>query len=262
VTRGVRRVAVSLAAVTLASTTLASCGGDKPKADDSPSAGPCGLTTRRTGHLTLKNAVESLNKASGQRMTQRFRVDQTEGKSTVSMEGAGDSSADELNSMDLSMSGADGIALHLIYLDDKLYVSGEGLTPKGKFVPIDINDSRDPLAKPMKAYLDSADVTSSLNAWAAGLIGVKYVGKETLEDGSKTEFYEFNVDPRLAARAAGEEAVAGMPPFVSWYVWVDQWNLIHKAQATVDGGRTTMTFSGYCEPVTIKAPDKEDLIPR
>jgi hypothetical protein len=260
-TTRVRRVAASLAVLALTS-TVAACGGDKSEAGQKADAGPCGLTARRTGHLTLKNAVDALTKAADRPMTQRFRVDQTEGKKTVSLEGSGDSSADTLTSMAMTISGADGIGLHLIYLDKTMFVSGEGITPTGKFVPIDVNDSRDPVAKPMKAYLDSAGVGSSLNGWAAGLLGVKYVGKETLEDGSKTEFYEFNVDPRLAARASGEPAPTGMPSYVSWYVWVDAWNLIHKAQATVAGGKTTMTFSGYCEPLSIKAPDKADLIPR
>jgi hypothetical protein len=257
----VRRAAASLAVLALTS-TLAACGGDKPEAKPKSDEGPCGLTTRRTGHLTLKNAVDSLTKAADRPMTQRFRVDETVGKKTVSMEGSGDSSADKLTSMELAMSGAEGIGLHLILLDKTLYVSGNGLTPTGKFVPVDIDNPKDPVAKPMKAYLESASVGSSLNAWAAGLVGVKYVGKETLEDGAKTEFYEFNVDPRLTARAAGEDAPAGMPPYVSWYVWVDAWNLVHKVQGTVDGGKTVMTFSGYCEPLSIKAPDKEDLIPR
>ena len=260
-TRRVRRVAASLAVLALAS-TLTSCGSDQEKTEAKADEGPCGLTTRRTGHLTLKNAAETLSKAADRPMTQRFRVDETVGKKTASMEGSGDSTADKLTSMELTFSGADGIALHQIYLDETMYVSGEGITPKGKFVPIDINDTRDPMAKPMKAQLESAGINSSLSAWQAGLVGVKYVGKETLDDGAKTEFYEFNVDPRLAARAAGEEVPSGMPPYVTWYVWVDAWNLVHKVQGEVDGGKTVMTFSGYCEPLSIKAPDKEDLIPR
>jgi hypothetical protein len=262
VTRRARRAAASLAVLALASTLTSCGGGDSAEKEHKAAEGPCGLTTKRVGHLTLKNAVDSLTKAADRPMTQSFRVDETVGKSTASMEGSGDSTADKLTSMDLTMSGADGIGLHLVYLEEKLYVSGEGLTPTGKFVPIDINDSRDPMAAPMKAYLDSAGVDSSLDAWAAGLLGVKYVGKETLADGAKTEFYEFDVDPRLAARAAGEEAPAGMPPYVTWYVWVDAWNLVHKVQGSVEGGKTTMTFSGYCEPISVKAPDKEDLLPR
>ncbi|RJS47538.1 hypothetical protein [Nocardioides cavernaquae] len=261
-TRQVRRAAASLAVVALAS-TLTSCGGGDPaRTEDKAAEGPCGLTTRRAGHLTLKNASDLLGKAADRRLTQRFRVDETVGKRTVSMEGSGDSTADELTSMDLTMSGADGIGLRLIYLDETMYVSGDGITPEGKFVPIDINDPRDPVAKPMKAELESAGINASLTAWEAGLVGVKYVGKETLDDGSKTEFYEFNVDPRLAARAAGIDAPAGMPAYVTWYVWVDAWNLVHKVQGEVDGGKTTMTFSGYCEPLSIKPPDEEDLIPR
>lgn len=265
VRRPVRRAGVSLVALALAS-TLVSCGGapdeDSDKSAKPAEEGPCDITTKRTGHLSLANAVELMRKAADRPMTQQFRVDETIGKSTASMEGSGDSTADELTSMELIMSGADGIGLHEIYLDGTLYVSGDGITPEGKFVPVDINDPRDPLAKPMKLELESAGINSSLSSWEAGLIGVKYVGTETLDDGVKTEFYEFNVDPRLAGRAAGEDVPTGMPAYVTWYVWVDAWNLVHKVQGSVEGGKTTMTFSGYCEPLSIKAPDKEDLIPR
>jgi hypothetical protein len=265
VRRPVRGAVASLAVLALAS-TMASCGGGPTKdggaTAKSANEGPCGITTRRTGHLTLANAADSLSKAADRPLTQRFRVDETVGKHTASMEGSGDSTVDKLTSMELVMSGADGIDLHEIYLDDTLYVSGDGITPVGKFVPVDINNPRDPLAKPMKAELDSAGVNSTISAWEAGLIGVKYVGKETLDDGARTEFYEFDVDPRLAGRAAGQDVPTGMPAYVTWYVWVDDWNLIHKVQGSVEGGKTTMTFSGYCEPLSIKAPDKEDLIPR
>lgn len=249
---------IALAGSLVTALALAGCGGDD-KDDKAPEAkSPCGITEQRTKHLTLANAATELAEASDRRMTLRFRQELEQDGQTASIEGVADSSPGQLHAFDQTLPGPDG-PIRLIHLEGKSWVSAE---EKGKFYLIDPDDEADPLAAPMKAYLDSTAPASAVEGWKAGLLAVRHVSDETLDDGSVTEVYEFDVDPRLAARAAGEEVPRGLPAIVTSFVWVDQWNLVHKTQTEVAGEKRTEFFSGYCEPIDVEAPDAEDLLPR
>lgn len=247
-----------LAGSLITALALAGCGGED-EADKAPEAkAPCGIEEQRTKHLTLANAATELAEATDRRITLRFRQELESDGRTASIEGVADASPDRLHAFDQTLPGPEG-SIRLIHLDGKSWVSA---AEKGKFYLIDPEDEADPLAAPMKAYFESTGPVSAVEGWKAGLLAVRYVSDETLDDGSLTEVYEFDVDPRLAARAAGEEVPRGLPAIVTSFVWVDQWNLVHKTQTKVAGETRTEFFSGYCEPVDVKAPDAEDLLPR
>ncbi len=254
-----RTSSAGLAAVLLAgSVALTACGG--PEKDTAPqSSAPCGLKATRKGHLTLDNVQEALSRPSGKRITQRYRQELTVGKRSAAIEGVVDASPDKLYALEQTMPGDDG-TVKLIVVDDMIYVSAEG-EKDGKFYEVDPTDSGDPLAAPMKAVLDGAG-TGAAATWTAGLVGIRYVGKETVDDGTETEFYEFDVDTRLAARAAGEEVPDDAPRLTTSYVWVDKYDLIRKTSTTIGDEKTVETYTDFCAPVDIKAPAAKDIIAR
>lgn len=253
-----RTSSAGLAVLVLAgSLSLTACGSDKDAAP--ASSAPCGLKATRHGHLTLENAEKVLGKASTKRMTQRYRQELTIGKRSAAIEGVVDASPDKIYALEQTMPGDDG-TVKLILVDDMLYVSAEG-EKDGKFYEVDPDDSSDPLAAPMKAALGGAG-TSAAEAWTAGLIAVRYVGTETVDDGAKTEFYQFDVDTRLAARAAGEEVPADAPRITTSYVWIDKYDLIRKTSTTIGDEKTVETYTDFCEPVDITAPKKSDILAR
>lgn len=239
------------------SLAIAGCsgGGDDPEAK-----APCGLEDTRKGHLTVKTAPEALAKAAAGRKTVRFRQELTTGGRSAAIEGAADSSPEKLHALEQTMPGDDG-TVKLIVVDGKAYVSAEG-EEDGKFYVIDPADTRDPLAAPLKAWFDSAGASDTVEAWTVGLVAVRYVGKETMDDGTATELYEFDIDPRLAARAEGVTPPPGLKQLTTSYVWIDRWNLIRKVTADTGDEQTVQTFSDYCEPVDIEAPDASDIIER
>ena len=114
----------------------------------------------------------------------------------------------------------------------------------------------------MKAWFDRAGASASATAWTSGLLAVRYVGTERLDDGTKTELYEFDVDPRLASRAAGVTPPEKLPRVVTSYVWIDDYDLIRQVRTENDDEQTLETYTAYCEPVEITAPDADDIVER
>lgn len=249
--------AVGLAGLALVgSVALAGCGGG----DDAEAKAPCGLEDTRKGRLTVKTAPEALAKAAEGRKTVRFRQELTIDGRSASSEGSADSSPEKLYALEQTLPGDDG-AVKVIVKDEKVYVSAEG-EEDGKFYLVDPDDPRDPLAAPLKASFEDAGASSTAEAWTVGLLAVRYVGKETMDDGTATELYEFDIDPRIAARAQGITPPAELKQVTTSYVWIDRWNLIRKV--TTDSGeeQSVQTFTGYCEPVDIEAPKASDLVER
>lgn len=254
-----RRPAYAAGLTTLAlvgALALAGCRGDEPGV----AKAPCGLTEARKGHLTVKTAPAALAKAAGGRKTVSFRQELTRDKRTAAIEGSADSSPDKLYALEQTLPGDDG-SVKLIVKDDKVYVSA-GSDQPGKFYAVDPSDPRDPLAAPMKAWFDQAGASNAATAWTVGLQAVHYVGKETMDDGTPTELYEFDIDPRLAARAQGITPPAGLGQHTTSYVWIDRWNLIRKVTTETGDEQTVETFTDYCEPIDVKAPKASDIIAR
>jgi hypothetical protein len=237
------------------SLALAGCGGDaKPEADKAP----CGLKDTRKGHLTLKTAPDALAKAAAGRKTVSFRQELTSKGKTAAIEGSADSSPEKLYALEQTMPGADG-AVKLILKDGKVYVSAE---KAGTYYVVDPTDTRDPLAAPLQAWFDEAAPSSTAASWTAGLLAVNYVSTDTMDDGTRAELYEFVIDPRLAARAQGITPPAALQQQTTSYVWVDRWNLIRKVTTDNAGEQTVETFTGYCEPIDVKAPKASDIVAR
>ncbi|MDO7867019.1 hypothetical protein [Nocardioides jiangxiensis] len=251
-----RLAAAGLAGVALlGSLSLAACGDDEPAAK-----APCGLKDTRKGHLTAKNAAAALAKAAEGRKTLTFRQEMTINGKTAAIEGSVDASPDKIYGLSQTMPGDDG-TVKLILKDDRVYVSAEG-EQDGKFYVVDPDQKGDPLAAPLKAWFDQSGAAATANAWTVGLLAVNYVKTETLDDGTRAELYEFQIDPRIVARASGITPPPGLEQSSTSYVWVDRYDLIRKVETTGKDERTVETFTDYCEPVDIKAPDASDLIQR
>ncbi|HSX69011.1 hypothetical protein [Nocardioides sp.] len=238
------------------SLALAGCGGG----DDAEAKAPCGLTDTRKGKLTVKTAPDALAKSAEGRKTVRFRQELTIDGKSAAIEGSADSSPEKLYALEQTLPGDDG-TVKLILTDDKVYVSAEG-EDDGKFYLVDPEVAGDPAAIALKAWLDQAGTSNTAEAWTVGLLAVRYVGKETMDDGTATELYEFDIDPRIAARAQGITPPAELKQVTTSYVWIDRWNLIRKVTTDTGEEQTVQTFTGYCEPLDIEAPAAGDIIER
>jgi hypothetical protein len=249
-----------LAALTLAGAlTLTGCGGS-----DAGDASDCGSPKPRTERLTKETAVDALRSAAGLSITQHVTMQVQSSDGSFLMEGDGDSGPDSFTEMDVEMDQGDGRRLRMIYVDEVLYLSGEGLADEGKFLEVDPDDAGDPLAEAMKPALEGTGLADSLTAWEAALVDVRFESDEVLEDGTEAEKYTFLVDAQaaLAAQRPGEPLPSGIPTTFVNEVWVDEHNLVRRVEFTLDGARTMVSMSDYCEPIDIEAPDDEDILAR
>jgi hypothetical protein len=250
---------VSVAALALVSAlALTGCGGDdKPKG-----RAACGTAKARTEHLTKDTAVDAMRSAVGDSITQHVRMEVQSSDQTFLMEGDGDSGTDAFTAMDVELDQGDGRKLRMIYVDGVLYLSGEGLTDQGKFVKVDPDNASDPLAAALKPALEGTGLGDSFQTWAAALVDVRFDSDEVLEDGTEAEKYTFLMDSRtaLAVQRPGEPLPSGIPDKLVNEVWVDSHNLVRRVEFTLDGARTLITMSGYCEPIDVRAPDQKDVV--
>jgi hypothetical protein len=253
-----------LTSLALAATmSLTGCAGDGGDGGESGKA--CGADRKRTDRLTIQTAVDALREGSAEPLTQHVSLEvSAPGQPAVKMEGVGDSSPEELVAMELTLSGTSEIDMTMIYVDDKFYISGPGLTEVGKFVTVDPKDPKDPLGQALAPSIAGAGLGGTFDAWEAGLQDVRFVAVEYLDDGTEAERYTFTVDADAAftAENPGEVAPAGLPEEISYDVWIDERNLVHRVESNLAGTRSVVNMTDYCEPIDIKAPDAEDITPR
>lgn len=240
--------------------TLTGCSGD----DEPPEKAECGSPDERTERLTKETVMDALLSAAGDSITQHVRMEVESSEQTFVMEGDGDSGPDAFTSMDVQLDQGDGRRLRMIYVDGLLYLSGEGLTDEGKFVKVDPDDTSDPLAAAMKPALEGTGLADSFETWEAALIDVRFESEEVLDDGTEAEKYTFLMDTRtaLAVQRPGQPLPAGVPEQLANEVWIDSHNLVRRVEFTLDGARTLVTMSDYCEPIEVEAPDDDDVTQR
>ena len=129
---------------------------------------------------------------------------------------------------------------------------------------MDPDDASDPLAAAMKPALEGTGLADSFAAWEAALVDVRFESDEVLEDGSEAEKYTFLMDSRTALeiQRPGQPLPSGVPETLVNEVWVDSHTLVRRVEFTLDGARTEITMTDYCEPIDVKAPDEDDLVDR
>lgn len=257
--------AASLTSLVLAATvSLSGCSGDDGDLGGD-SAKACGADRTRADRLTIQTAVDALREGGAEPLTQRMSLEvSAPGQPAVTMEGVGNSSPEELVAMELTLSGTAEIDMTMIYVDDKFYLSGPGFTEEGKFVTVDPNDPKDPLGQALAPTIAGAGLASTFDAWEAGLRDVRFVADEFLDDGTEAERYTFTVDAEAAyiAENPGETPPPGLPQELAYDVWIDDHNLVHRVESDLDGTRSVITMTDYCEPIDVQAPDPEDITPR
>lgn len=246
------------AALLTASLALTACSGDEEKAPEADPAPACGVKEARTEPLQLQGAAAALAAGAEAATSQKYRMVVSRGEVSGVQEGT--EAYDEEGKLVASELIIDGVApyMRVLFVDGKYYVTGQGLTPQDEYAIIDPENSKDPLAGPMKEALGAAEAgpTSYAAQWQAGLVAIRLLGEEKLDDGTETEHYKFDVDPRLAGLATGQVPPKDLPPIVTWDVWVDEHNLMHRIENSTGGINTVITLFGFCEPVEIPVPTR------
>ncbi|MGZ4536021.1 MAG: hypothetical protein ACXVXE_10775 [Nocardioidaceae bacterium] len=156
--------------------------------------------------------------------------------------------------MTASMPQLGGKQMDLRFLGHRIYMSLPPMTPKGKFVKIDLNDPNDPMGKAMHGLYGSFDPQSQFATFAKGLKKVTYLG-----DGH----YKLTVDTATITqrlRSTLGQQVPQMPKTVKYDLWLDSQQRMRKMRMSLLGQTTTMALSRWGEPVVVQAPPASAVV--
>lgn len=140
----------------------------------------------------------------------------------------------------------------MIAVDGRLFTGDE---PGGEFFEVDLEH---PEAADLADMLAQMDISSSFDAWRAGLREVRSLGPETLASpGQGREdvcHYVLEVDVSDAAAAIGEQAPMGAPGRIDYHVYVTADDLMRRATFAVGPVRARLEMTNWNEPVDIRVP--------
>jgi hypothetical protein len=265
-TRTRRLIAAATTAFLFA--TLAACGGDdaEPAAEGETAASSPAPSESEPAEepsepaageeVDAQQLLDDMKAAIEGQQSAHLTMELTGGSQQMSGEGdvsyAGDKTA-----MRLSMGNPEGAGTMEIRLIDKvLYISIPPMTPKGKFVQLDLNDPNSPFGDLSGAM--TGDPLNTFDAFDAGLQKVAYLGEEEV-GGETLHHYLLTVDAKKAAEAQGRTFQPG-PEVVTYDLWLDDQNLMRRIEFEQTRGSLVMTMSDWGEPVTVEAPPASDVM--
>jgi hypothetical protein len=221
-------------------------GSDGGSASGSTAAAPEGGYDAEALLAAMKAAVEDTESAHLV-MDIASQGQQMAGEGDFSYEG-------DQTEMQMTMDVPDmGSTLEMRLVDEIMYVAMPPLSPKGKFLKIDVNDPNSPMGD--LSSVTQGDPRQTFDAFEAGLQKARYVGEEQV-DGETLDHYVLTVDAAKAAEAqgmGGQGAAAG-PKTLTYDLWIDDQNLMRKITMDSGGVDLTMEMSQWGEPVTVEAP--------
>ncbi len=232
-------------------TVPADAGG---KADAARSESPTQPEVAPGEEIAVADLVERL-KSPGQDKLSSFEIsmDLTGGGEEMAL--TGQAFIGESPEVDLAMTVPGMGELQVIVVDDAVYVGIPGLTAKGEFFEVPASALQD---LGMEDITDTIDFESTWQGWDAGAQTVRYVGPEDI-GGEQMDHFAVVVDTSAASEAMGETATQGLPPEVTYDVWVDGEDLMRQVSFDADGATAAITIDHWGEPVDIQAPPSDKV---
>lgn len=166
----------------------------------------------------------------------------------VTMTGAADLSG-SAPAMDIQMEMPGMGAIHMILADGSAYMSMPGMTEEGQFVEMPLEEL---MGEEGTDLTEQMDMTGQWDDWANAQ-SVTLVGQEDV-NGEQMDHYQLVLDTTQM-----EDSEAGMPPELTYDVWVDSSDFMRMVSFDIDGSVTEMTMDNWGEPVDIQAPDESQL---
>jgi hypothetical protein len=171
----------------------------------------------------------------------------------MTMSGAMQFDGDDV-ALDMRLKGAAmGGQARMILVDEAMYVR---IPEAGSdFIKLDMGDPGNPLSEQM----GSLNPSRAFKTFAA-LTQIRERGVETI-DGTPTTRYTVTVDTARAMDLQGLPSghTDGMPPELSYDLWVGDDNLIRKMVLAPELGKVEIKLSGWGNPVDITAPPTDQI---
>jgi len=173
----------------------------------------------------------------------------------MTMEGVADLRGED-PAMDISMTVPGMGALEMILVDGSMFIAVPGVTQEGQFIQM----TQEELGMASGGDLTGAvDMDRTWDAWETGTESVTFVGVEDV-DGDPMEHFRLLVDTESAMDASGETQGPGMPPTITYDVWVDDDDLMRQLEFELEGAAAELRIDDWGEPVDVQAPEESDLV--
>jgi hypothetical protein len=252
----VRRTLAAVAALPLLIGGVAACGSNEdPKATsggsaDLPEAG---------SKVEKEEFVKLIKAAADNATTAALELDLSAAGNDITADGVLDYQAEPPNmALKMTVPQLGDSPLELRLLDSTIYLSAEQMT-QGKFVKFGLDDPNNPFGTGLS---DTADPLKSLEKLEESMKGATFVGEEDV-DGDNLAHYEVTVDSsKMGDTAAlGGAAAADLPDEITYDIWFDPEDLIRRLTFDLADADTSveMKLSDWGKPVTIEAPDKDQI---
>lgn len=237
-----------------------SAAAGTPSAPTTPAASPTAAGAA-ADNLTVASFVPATRKAMANlsviRMSVRMNTGSQPATTMTGVVKPGGKGAMSMVINDPSMGGGQS---KLVFVNNLLYMSMPGLTPKGKYVKVDPKDS-DPLALALRDMAGEMNPNSTFAAFQAGLTKVSFVKRETVGK-EQMAHYRLTVNARNALKAQGKAVPKGIPATFDYDVWLDSHNMMRKVMFEAGDVKSLTTVTPGGDASTIKAPAASDIVPR
>ncbi|MEV8377819.1 hypothetical protein AB0P21_34085 [Kribbella sp. NPDC056861] len=210
--------------------------------------------------LTNASFLPALKAGTGKAKSWKAKTVMTAGGQNITMTSAQSTNPLAMK-LDMVMPAAGG-AMQMILVGSNLYLSIPQQTGAGKFVKLNLKDSKDPSVKQFGDLLQNADPMNSYKGWDKSLQSVKFVKTETI-GGRELDRYDVTVDTAKALKAMGQQipaGTAGVPKTLVYSTWMGSDKLIYQMKFAMPGVSMLMTMSDYNQPVAISAPAANKIV--
>jgi hypothetical protein len=241
---------------------LAACGGDQKGSGYLPSAPPVdGKTTAAPlkaappMRLTSATFMPAMNTANKRVTSLEATGRVTFGGQVMTLKFA---ETIKPFALKMDMSTPDG-AMKMMLVKSTMYMSAPGLTPSGKFMKLNLKDSKDPQLSSLAGLLDSADPTKMFKTWNKSSVKVSFVKSETLGT-RKVDRYLVTIN---TAKLLGSQQVPGgvkLPKTLAYTVWMGSDHLPYRLAFSMSGMDMQITMTGYNTVGAIAPPPASKIV--
>lgn len=235
-------------------------GGDPASSSESSASSESTESESPSGDqpYDAESIIPAMQSALGDATSARVQMDLT-GQLQMSMDGRmAMTEKFEDGEMELAVE-VQGQRIELRQVDGLIYLSGPPATPQGKWLEIDPEDAQNPMAQQFGDLARSANLTTTFDAFEAGVRDVEYVGEEEI-DGEAVDHYLFTVDGAKAAEAQGQPLPPGAPDELTYDVWLTQDDLMRRVSFELGPAEAVINATEWGEPVEVEKPAPGDLV--
>ncbi|MFC7879847.1 hypothetical protein [Isoptericola sp. NPDC057391] len=262
---------VALASAGLVALALSACGSEKSAAPDAgqpaeEQAAEIATVSTMTDLAEQMQAAQEKASSAHMEMTYSGELAESAGmtdSATTADVVFGSTFEDTAMQMTMAVMGMD---MDMVMVDGTIYLSMGEMT-QGKYLSMTAEDmAADPALAGTMDSMESMDAAAQAEAMADAVTSFEHTGSETV-DGVETEVYTATIDPsKVTEGTAGiDPSTAGQLGEIVTVYKVDPEGLPVEVDVTmeVDGQEMVVesAFSKWGEPVDVKAPADDDVIP-